>query len=705
MNYSLFISCAKGLEYLLEAELKTIGLQVTRISPQGVYGEANEAMIYQICLWSRLANRVQLILFSGQVFEEQSLYKLCHQFPWQTVFTADKTLAIEFHGTSTHIRNSMYGAQVIKDAIVDHFRKLSGQRPTVDKDKPQIRLHAHLKNNVLTVSFDLTGYSLHQRGYRLQSGEAPLKETLAAALLLRANWPQLADKGYAFHDPFCGSGTLVIEAAMMAGHIAPGLLRQDQSLIYWVKHQPTLWEKLRAHALTQVKPAKFKLKGTDTNPKLIAHAKANAERAGVLPLVSFTQQAIKDCRAESAHGLLICNPPYGERLADATQLIPLYQQIGTTAYSAFQGWQMAFLTSNPMLAKAVGLRAVKQYTFFNGPLECKLYCLSLNTENRLKNNANVATLSSGAQMLINRLQKNYQHLKKWAKREQVSCYRVYDADLPEYAYAIDVYNDYAVLQEYAAPTTIAPHKAEKRSLEVMQVVPKALGITADKLVVKQRKQQKGTNQYQKINQTKRTIVVNEGGAKFKVNLYDYLDTGLFLDHRLLRLKFATLAKGVRFLNCFCYTATASIHAALAGALTTNVDLSRTYLNWAQENFKLNNLDLTQHHFIQADCLTWLKITRDKFDVIFLDPPSFSNSKRMTTTLDIQRDQETLIDSAMRLLAPDGSLYFSTNFRQFKLLPAINEKYKVQNITAETLDLDFKRNKRIHHCFLIKRLES
>ncbi|STX30146.1 N6-adenine-specific DNA methylase [Legionella beliardensis] len=705
MNYSLFISCAKGLEYLLETELKTIGLHVTRVSPQGVYGEANEAAIYQLCLWTRLANRIQLLLFSGQVVEEQSLYKLCHQFPWQTVFTADKTLAIEFHGSSTHIRNSMYGAQVIKDAIVDHFRKLSGQRPSVDKDKPQIRLHAHLKNDILTVSFDLTGYSLHQRGYRLQAGEAPLKETLAAALLIRANWPQLAEKGYAFHDPFCGSGTLVIEAAMMAAHIAPGLLRQDQSLIHWVKHQPTLWEKLRAHALTQVKPTKVKLKGTDTNVKLIANARANAERAGVLPLVTFTHQALKDCHAESEQGLLICNPPYGERLADATQLIPLYQQLGTTAHKAFQGWQVAFLTSNPMLAKAVGLRATKQYTFFNGPLECKLYCLAINKENRLKNNASTDSLSSGAQMLVNRLQKNYQHLKKWAKREQISCYRVYDADIPEYAYAIDIYNDYAVLQEYAAPSTISVYKAEKRSLEVIQAVPKALDIAPDKLVVKQRKPQKGSNQYQKINQTKRTIVVQEGQAKLKVNLYDYLDTGLFLDHRPLRLKFANLPTGIHFLNCFCYTASASVHAALAGATTTNIDLSKTYLNWAEDNFKLNHLNLAKHRFIQADCLDWLKISRDKFDVIFLDPPSFSNSKRMATTLDVQRDQENLIDSAIRLLKPRGILYFSTNFRQFKLSAALTEKYEVKNITAETIDVDFKRNKRIHHCFTIKHLNT
>ncbi|WP_040916110.1 THUMP domain-containing protein, partial [Legionella tunisiensis] len=222
MNYSLFISCPKGLEYLLEEEVKTLGLHVTRVSPQGVYGEADLTVIYQLCLWSRLANRVQLLLFSGQAHNEQTLYQLCNQFPWQTVFSADKTLAIEFHGSSTHIRNSMFGAQVVKDGIVDHFRQFKGMRPSIDREKAQIRLHAHLKHDIVTVSFDLTGYSLHQRGYRTQAGEAPLKENIAAAMLIRAKWPQLAANGYALHDPFCGAGTLIIEAAMMAGHIAPG---------------------------------------------------------------------------------------------------------------------------------------------------------------------------------------------------------------------------------------------------------------------------------------------------------------------------------------------------------------------------------------------------------------------------------------------------------------------------------------------------
>jgi 23S rRNA (guanine2445-N2)-methyltransferase / 23S rRNA (guanine2069-N7)-methyltransferase len=700
MNYSLFVSCPKGLEYLLEEELKSLGFQCHRVSPQGVYGEASLAVIYQLCLWSRIANRVQLVLFNGHAANEQALHKLCTEFHWQTVFTHDKTIAIEFHGVSDNIRNTMFGAQVVKDGIVDHFRRLNGSRPNVDKESPQIRIHAHLKNEILTVSFDLTGYSLHQRGYRTQTGTAPLKENVAAAMLIRAKWPELATQGYSLHDPFCGSGTLVIEAAMMAAHIAPGLLRQDQSLQYWAQHQSSLWEKMRQQALQQVKPVSgVTFRGTDHDSKVIAIARANAERAGVLPLVEFAVSEVKECRPASGKGLLVCNPPYGERLGDTTQLVPVYQQLGTVLHGFYQGWKAAVLTSNPVLAKAIGLRAGKQYTLYNGALDCKLYCLDISAGNELKG-AQSSTLSPNAQMLFNRLEKNHHHLQKWAKKNHISCYRLYDADLPEYAYAIDIYNDYAVLQEYAAPASIPAHKAEKRSLEVLQVVPRALGLSADKLIVKQRRQQKGSEQYQKMAKTGHSITVTEGKAKLKVNLYDYLDTGLFLDHRPLRLRFEQLKPGTRFLNCFCYTASASVHAALAGALTTNVDLSNTYLQWAEDNFRLNHLDLARHQFVSYDCREWLKITRDRFDVIFLDPPSFSNSKRMEDTLDIQRDHVALVNSAMRLLNPDGVLYFSTNFRQFKLDPLLKEKYSVQDISSQTIDQDFKRNQKIHYCFRI-----
>jgi 23S rRNA (guanine2445-N2)-methyltransferase / 23S rRNA (guanine2069-N7)-methyltransferase len=701
MTYDWFVSCPRGLEYLLEEELKSLGLHVTRVSPQGVYGEANLATAYHICIWSRLANRVQLILFSGQAHNEQTIYKLCSEFAWQTVFTADKTFAIEFHGSSDQIRNTMYGAQLIKDAVVDYFNKLQHQRPSIDKHKPQILLHAFLKKDNLTVSFDLTGYSMHQRGYRSSAGRAPLKENVAAAMLMRAKWPTLAEKGYDLLDPFCGSGTLVIEAAMMAAHIAPGLLRDDQSLHHWVGHQPSLWEKIRLQALSAVRPTTISLKGSDTDQKIITTAQENAERAGVTKLISFHHHAFEQARANNAKGLLIFNPPYGERLGDTTTLISLYQQMGQVMHDHFNGWEAAFITSNPMLAKATGLRSSKQYTIFNGAIECKMYCVSLE-ENKLRDFSK-SPHSEQATMLANRLKKNWTHLKKWAQRNHITCFRIYDADLPEYAYAIDWYNGYVVLQEYKAPANIPAHKTQKRTLDVMQVVPEVLGVAPDHLVVKERSPQKGKHQYQKLNKTQHAMTVKEGKATFKVNLYDYLDTGLFLDHRPLRLIFAELKKGLRFLNCFCYTGTASVHAALAGAITTNVDMSNTYLDWAKENFKLNHLDVSRHQFVQFDCIEWLKKTQDKYDVIFLDPPSFSNSKRMSSTLDIQRDHVDLILSAMHLLSSGGKLYFSTNLKRFKLAELLFEKFNIDDITEQTIDEDFKRSSGIHKCYLIKPL--
>jgi 23S rRNA (guanine2445-N2)-methyltransferase / 23S rRNA (guanine2069-N7)-methyltransferase len=706
MIFSLFISCPKGLEYLLEDEVRSIGLHVTKVSPQGIYGEADLAIIYKICLWSRIANRVQVILFSGEVLTSEMLYKLCYNYDWQSQFQVDNTLAIEFHGTSQEIRNSMFGAQVVKDAIADNFRELTNERPTIDKENPEVRIHAHLKKDILTVSLDMTGYSLHQRGYRNTKGKAPIKENIAAAMLIRAKWPKLLEMGYELYDPFCGSGTIVIEAALMAANIAPGLLRHDQSFIHWLGHDAALWDGICKQAMQQaIRPnGMLKFKGSDIDQNAIEDAKESASIAGVSGWIEWENlDFTKYNQQPQPKGLIISNPPYGERLSDPTTLMPLYQQMGKIFNEYFQGWQALVLTSNPILAKTIGLRAAKQYSLYNGALECKLYCFELNEKNQLKIFDPSYKNSKNADMFANRLKKNHQHLQKWAKRNKISCYRVYDADLPEYAYAIDIYNDHVILQEYRAPSSIPESTAEKRSLDVVNITPPILGVDAKNVVVKQRTQQKGTKQYNKIAEKNHFMETKEGLARFNVNLHDYLDTGLFLDHRLLRLKFAKLKSGVKFLNCFCYTGTASVHAAMAGAQTTNVDLSNTYLNWAQDNFKLNAIDTSKHQFIQYDCLEWLKITNDHFDVIFLDPPSFSNSKRMEQTLDVQRDHESLIQSAIKLLNPNGVLYFSTNFRQFKLSSEITCQYNVQDISHETIDLDFKRNQKIHKCFLIQNI--
>lgn len=702
MTYAILVTCPKGLEYLLEEELQPWGLTDVKVSPQGVSGKTTLEAIYMISLWSRIANRVLLHLFSGPAEDAHALHATARQFSWQTIFPSQTTVAIHFQGHSDNIRNSMFGAQVIKDGLVDYCRDHNLERPNIDRDTADIRLRAYLKRDTISVYLDLVGYSLHQRGYRLATGEAPLKETVAAAMLLRARWPLLSQQSHGLHDPCCGSGTLVIEAAMMAAQMAPGLLREDQAFAAWLQHDADLWADCRQRAAQQQIPAPVCLWGTDLDPSVISKAQENAERAGVTAFTRWAAQALDPewvC-ATQPQGLVICNPPYGERLGEEDELLPLYTQLGLVLQRSFAGWQAVVLTTNARLARAIGLRSHKQYRFYNGPLACHLYCIDLTPNNRLQSEAPPKPFSEAAQMFANRLRKNYKHLRSWAQRQNIECYRVYDADLPEYAYAVDIYKDHAVLQEYAPPATVDAVKAEQRRQDVLRVVPDVLELPAKQIIVKQRSRQRGAAQYEKLSERRQWMVVSEGHAQLRVNLHDYLDTGLFLDHRLLRLKFAQLTPGVRFLNCFCYTASASIHAALAGAVTTNVDMSQTYLNWAEDNFRLNKLDVDKHQFVHYDCIEWLQVTEDKFDVIFLDPPSFSNSKRMQDTLDIARDHETLIRACMKLLAPNGILYFSTNFRRFQLSPAILEDYAVHDMSLETIDTDFKRNAKIHQCYMV-----
>lgn len=702
MMFPVFISCPKGLEGLLSEELKTLHIFSDRTSPQGVYSTLSLEDLYRVCLWSRLAGRVQVILFEDAVETPEDLYAACRAFAWENVFLPEKTFAITFHGSSSFFRNTLFGAQVVKDAVADYFKEKTGLRPHIDRENPDILLHAFLKNGRVTVSLDVVGYSLHQRGYRQDAGEAPLKEHLAAAMLMRAGWPKLMKEGYALQDLCCGSGTLVIEGLMMAANIAPGLLRQDKAFYHWQSHDESIWQKVRATAESAVIKPTVLAQGSDKDARAIAHAKENARRAGVSLWVSWKISALEQAMPIAEKGLMITNPPYGVRLGDSSGLQPFYKSLGRTLNAQFQQWTAAILTPEVELAKATGLRAHKQYTLYNGALLCKLYCFKLDASNVFLEEKRPLAVSEGAVMFANRLKKNVQHLQKWAKRNHIDCYRLYDADLPEYAFAVDRYQDFVVLQEYAPPVTIDPQKAQRRRLEVQQMIPQVLDIDSRHLVVKTRQQQKGLVQYEKLNDARERMVVKEGDASFYVNLWDYLDTGLFLDHRPLRMHFReTLKPGMRFLNCFSYTGTASVHAALAGAMTVSVDLSKTYLAWSEDNFRLNHLDTSRHQFVHYDCLNWLKITEDRFDVIFLDPPSFSNSKRMTNTLDIQRDHEQLIADCRKLLTPTGVLYFSTNLKTFKLAKALLEDEAVQEITDTTIDLDFKRHTHIHRCYKIR----
>ncbi|MCX7086861.1 MAG: bifunctional 23S rRNA (guanine(2069)-N(7))-methyltransferase RlmK/23S rRNA (guanine(2445)-N(2))-methyltransferase RlmL, partial [Methylococcales bacterium] len=423
-------------------------------------------------------------------------------------------------------------------------------------------------------------------------------------------------------------------------------------------------------------------------------------------------------------GLVICNPPYGERLGDEQITADLYYRFGETLKAHFIDWKAAMIISNPELGFRLGIRSHKPITLYNGALECKLLRMDItpanffipkakSAEERLEQIAQTAELEENdttAEMFANRLQKNLKKMAKWAKQHQINCYRIYDADLPEYSVAIDIYQGektWVNVQEYAPPKNIDPFKANQRLAGVLQEIPKVLGIDKAQVFLKIRSKQKSTDQYQKHNDQGHFHLINEGGCQLRVNFEDYLDTGLFLDHRPMRLMIQQQAKDKRFLNLFAYTGSATVHAAKGGAtLTTSVDMSNTYLDWTKKNLQCNQLLQGDHEFIQADCMEWLAAEAAlpqprQYDLIFLDPPTFSNSKRMENVFDIQRDHVILIQNALTLLALGGVLYFSTNFRRFKLDTHALEDLIIEDISAATIPDDFARNPRIHTCWKIQ----
>ena len=711
-------TCPKGMEQLLADELEAIGASEIKQTVAAVHFQGSLQVAYKACLWSRLANRILMPLLSFKLNSTDDLYTNSVEIPWEEHLTEDNSIAIDFIGTSKHIDNSMYGAQLLKDAVVDRIRRVAGGRPNVDAKSPDIRIQARQHKGQVVVSLDISGDSLHRRGYRTGQGSAPLKENLAAALLMRAGWADIAKQGGALIDPMCGSGTFLIEAAMMAADIAPSINRENFGFTHWLQHDQELWGSVIADAeqRKEVGLAAFSndIRGYDGNSRILEVTVANIENAGLDEHIRIAHKPLDQFgKATADNGLLITNPPYGDRMGEEEQLVPLYQKLGTVLQKNFVQWRAAVYTGNLDLARELDLSPTKQYSLFNGSIPCKLLVFdnmqskSKQIAERLSKPAPVQPLSEEAKMLFNRLQKNQKRLKGWLKKSAISCYRLYDADIPEYAAAIDIYEQRIYVQEYAAPSTIEAHVAKKRFDTIKRAVKEFAGDRFEKVYYKERRRQKGDSQYQRLNdESSESIVVNEGRARFEVNLSDYLDTGLFLDHRPVRAMLGELCQGKSLLNLFCYTASATVQAALAGAKSSlSIDMSNTYLDWAQRNFELNSLSSAKHQLLRADCLKWLEEDSQSFDVIFLDPPTFSNSKKMESVLDVQRDHPELIRQAVTKLNPEGTLVFSNNFRKFKLDELISRQFSCENITQQTLDNDFERNPRIHNVWIITKRSS
>lgn len=710
-----FATAARGLEPLLVNELVELGATDVREARAGVYFSGTLSTAYRACLWSRLASRILYPLREFVADSPEQLYAGVRAIDWSEHSAAEGSLAIDCSVSQSQITHSHYAALKVKDAIVDQFRERSGKRPSIDLEKPDLRLNVYLHRDQATLALDLSGSSLHRRGYRLDGIHAPLKQNLAAAILIRAGWPEMVAQGGALIDPMCGSGTLPVEAALMATDSAPGLLRDYYGFFGWLQFQEHDWQALIEEAMQRkAEGLQRKLRsiaGYDTDSRAIRTSWQHAEQAGIDKQVHFEKRAIGGLVPPpgSRTGLIVANPPYGERLGEEKELRTVYNRLGERMASHFSGWRAAVITSNTTLGRSIGLRAGKIHTLYNGAIKCQLLQFELGADNRWQSLAEgagrksaIRQLSPGAEMFANRLRKNRKKIAKWAKRQGFDCYRLYDSDLPEYAVAVDIYDDQVHLQEYQPPKEIPVEKAEGRLLEVVAALQQVLEIDEEQVHVKVRRRQKGTSQYEKFDKRGELLEVAEGNCRFLVNLSDYLDTGLFLDHRATRLLLQEMAAGTRFLNLFGYTGAASVHAAMGGAVeTTTVDMSRTYLDWAQKNLALNGFDTAAHRLIQADCLAWLDEAEPGYDLIFLDPPTFSNSKGMEGTFDVQRDYVVLLQKVTRLLSPGGVLIFSNNARTFKMDAEALPQLEIEEITGRTIPLDFERNPRIHNCWRIR----
>ncbi|VBB45181.1 Ribosomal RNA large subunit methyltransferase K/L (Includes: 23S rRNA m2G2445 methyltransferase; 23S rRNA m7G2069 methyltransferase) [uncultured Desulfatiglans sp.] len=727
-SYRFYATAPKGMGGLLAEELKALNAHKIVPGRAGVAFEDHLESAYRVCLWSRLANRVLMPITSFPAASPEALYEGIRTIDWSQHLGPSDTLAVDCKIEQSAITHSRYAALKIKDAIVDQFRDAGGVRPSVDLLQPSVRVNAYIKKDRVMVSLDLAGSSLHLRGYREERVFAPMKENLAAAVLAFSGWPEIAARGGPLADPLCGSGTLLIEAALMAADAAPGLLRPYYGFLGWRGHDPRLWERLLKEARERREAGIQRLPlimGWDKDPAAVSVSLANAARAGFQGRIRVEACAIAHAMPsrDLPAGLFVTNPPYGERIGEETALIPLYGEIGHILKTRFGGWKAAVFTGNPRLGREIGIRPDRTHVFYNGPLRCELLTFEIPSGRRVRRIPGSGRLEPprteapkppapeigpGGEMLGNRLKKNLKVLSRWARSVGVDCFRVYDADLPEYNFAIDLYRGeslWAHVQEYEAPLTVSPRRAEERRAEALAVIPSVLDIPPDHLFFKVRQRQRGAGQYGKQDDLGRFTIVKEGPCRFWVNLTDYIDTGLFLDHRITRDLIRTMANGKRFLNLFGYTGTATVHALAGGARsTTTVDLSATYLDWARRNIELNGFDAAEQELIQADCLQWLAEASAEsppsrqYDLIFLDAPTFSNSKRMKESFDIQRDHPELLAQALELLAPEGDLIFSTNRRSFKLNEQLLSSCSIRDITRATLPKDFARHENIHHCW-------
>ena len=766
---SLVAACAFGLEALVKRELIALGY-VPRVSQPGrVSFEGDWEAVCRTNLWLRTADRVLVEVQRFPAPDFEALFETIKAFDYSQFIPADAKFPVVGKTRLSKLTSLPAVQRSTKKALVEslqHFHKTTALEETGELYKVEVAL----LNDEATITIDTTGDSLHKRGYRKLMGPAPIKQTLAAAMVDLTVWrPERA-----FVDPFCGTGTIPIEAAMMGMKIAPGINR-DFSASGWHQISFDIWKQARNEARDSIdRDIKMDILAADTDEESLSMARYHARLAGVEQQVRFEMQPFESLEHDREYGCLVTNPPYGERLQQQDALVPLYEQF-PAVMQKLPTWSLFVITSYERFEKVVEKRATRRRKLFNGRLECMYYQFlgprpprdfferptevkstevtskeaqvpptAPLTETKTDETSASASQSNGlslaeqlgatppaprtteptqptdaqlpaepkpvfgglqdkdreqAELFASRLKKRARHLRRWPTRRGITCFRIYERDIPEIPLVVDRYEDAVHITEYERPheRSLSRHSAW---LQLMKTTAaKTLGVPVQQVFLKKRQKRRQGDQYEKISDQKKMRTVSEGDLKFLINLSDYVDTGLFLDHRVTRSMVREQAEGNSVLNLFAYTGSFTVYAADGGATDTmTVDLSKNYLSWAQENLKLNGLDGPQHRFVPSDSIEFLeKAARDpkqRFDLVIVDPPTFSNSKRTDDDWDVQEQHVEMLDLVSQVLNPGGVVYFSTNFRKFK--PRLTElsQFESIEISNRTVPEDF-RNRKIH----------
>lgn len=729
----LIATTAFGLEALVKRELADLGYDGRVVRPGWVHFRAAREAICRTNLWLRTADRVLIRMAAFKARDFDALFETTRALPWSEWIGAEAAFPVVGRSIKSQLSSVPACQRAVKKAIVEslfashHVRELPEIGPTY-------RVEVALLKDQVTLTIDTTGPSLHKRGYRARSPGAPLKETLAAAMVLLSFWRP--DRPLI--DPFCGSGTIPIEAALIGRNRAPGLQRSFQAET-WPNLDAELWTAARGVARDLLRP-KFAepLIGTDIDENALQGARANARIAGVDDQIHFQQRPFDRLTSKRKYGCVITNPPYGQRLGTEDELEPLYRSI-PFVLKRLPTWSHFILTAYPNFEALLGKQADRRRKLYNGRIECTYFQFhgpdpkhagdavavvsradtrpspgNMDADNNVADGVgNIATPVFGgftekaraqAELFRRRLAKRAHHLRRWPTRQGITCYRLYDRDIPEIPLVVDRYEDHLHICEYERPhDRDGAQHADWLDLMV-STAGTLLHIERDKVFLKQRFPQRGTTQHAHLDDQHHEVVVREGGLRFLVNLSDYVDTGLFLDHRVTRSMVRDAAQGTNVLNLFGYTGAFTVYAAAGGARnTTTVDWSRTYLDWAQRNLELNGLASPCHTYVRADARDFLRKLRPKtqFDLAIVDPPTFSNSKRTDLDWNVQNDYIDLLNRLLDHIRIGGGVFFATNFRRFKFDPDALHAARIREISRQTVPPDF-RNRRIHRCWRIQR---